>query len=61
MSNLEILQKMRDLCFEAANALWAIKRGKPTDRDPNLINQDIYNLRPEFDRVLEEMKQAEGN
>jgi hypothetical protein len=34
------------LTIEAADALWAIQKGKKPDRDPRQINQDIYTSSP---------------
>ncbi|MEX1052071.1 MAG: hypothetical protein WEC83_01650 [Patescibacteria group bacterium] len=39
---VECFEKFSKLAIEAADALWAIQKGKQPDRDPLQINQDIY-------------------
>ena len=48
-----LLQRLRDLSVEAADALWVHKEGKTPDRDPILINQEIHGLRPQIDAILQ--------
>ena len=42
--NENLSKESMELIFEAADALWALAEGKPTDRDPKAINQDLYDL-----------------
>lgn len=56
MSNLEILQRMRNLTIEAADALWAIRKNKDPDRDPNAICADIQENRTDVVRALAELQ-----
>jgi hypothetical protein len=38
----EAIIELEKLALEAADALWAIHKEKPTERDIVAINQDIY-------------------
>jgi len=40
----EALAEVADLAMEAADALWALDKGKKPDRSPRAINQDIYDV-----------------
>lgn len=44
--------KFRNLALEAADALWALSKGKAPDRPPRDINQDIYQIRSLVDHKL---------
>ena len=44
MSNSEIMRRMRNLSVEAADALWAIRKNKKPDRNPEDICNDIQQL-----------------
>ena len=48
----ELFKKLFDLSIEAANALWALEKGKTPDRDPIAINQDIHNLRTKIGKRI---------
>ena len=54
MNNTEtkLIQQLRDLAIESADALWALAEDKKPDRDPKSINQDIYHLRLQIDEIL---------
>ena len=43
---------LRNLALEAADALWALAKGKTPDWDPITINQDIHKLRPVIDAAF---------
>lgn len=47
---------MRNLSLEAADALWAIRKNKNPDRDPNAIYADIQEHRTNIVLVLPELK-----
>ena len=52
MTDAEVVRRFREVSVEAADAIWAMQRKKPTDRDPHDINQDLYKLLPRFDAII---------
>jgi hypothetical protein len=52
LEHRELLILFRLIAMKAADALWALKRGKQPDDDPNQLNQALHNLRPYIDKIL---------
>ena len=59
MHNEIVVRRLRDLSLEAADALWALAKGKEPDRDPIAINQDIHNLRSRIDAAFSASSMSE--
>lgn len=50
-------EDFHNLTIEAADALWAMDKGKKPNRNPRQINQDIYNSRSLIEHNLRLMKE----